>query len=365
MKKTLAIFSPRINGYSETFIQAHKNLPFNIRYYYGGNLPTELELEYNILELSLKERIKKRLLKGFSFEEKRILFSLRKQKVDCVLAEYGPTACESLKIIQYLNLPLIIHFHGHDTSEKNVVSKYKEKYKEAFEYARTVIAVSNRMKHDLLNLGCPENKIVLNCYGPNNLFFSLKPDFKNQQFISVGRFVDKKAPHLTIKAFKKVVNEFSEAKLIMVGEGELLNVCKTLVWSWNLQNNIAFTGALKPNEIKILFESSIAFFQHSVTALSGDSEGTPVAILEAQAAGLPVISTYHAGIPDVVIDGETGLLVQEHDVDGMAHNMLRLLKENGLAKQLGQAGRKRVKENFTIEKHLGILQKEIEKTIIV
>ena len=127
--KTLAILSPNQNAYSETFIQAHKRLPFNIKFYYGGSLPTALEGDSNILKLSFFERIKRRLLKGFSFEEKRILFSLRKENVDCVLAEYGTTAADSLKVLQYLNLPLIVHFHGYDASIREVIDGYIEKYR--------------------------------------------------------------------------------------------------------------------------------------------------------------------------------------------------------------------------------------------
>jgi len=356
MKKTLAIFSPHQNSYSETFIQAHKQLNFNIKFYYGDNLPNALESENDIFDSSLSARVKWHLLKGFSFDEKRILFSLRKEKVDFVLAEYGPCAAESLRIIKYLKLPLIVHFHGHDSSEIGILSKYEQKYKEVFQYASKIIVVSNKMNEALLNLGCRKDKLVINTYGPDESFFSLNPGFKEKLFVAVGRFVSKKAPHLTIKAFKKVVEKFADAKLIMVGDGYLLNVCKVISETLGLKDNIIFPGILNKEEIKVLFENSIAFVQHSVVAENGDSEGTPVAVLETQAAGLPVISTHHAGIPDVVINGETGLLVEEHDVEGMSKNMIRILEEEGLAKKLGDAGRKRVKENFSMEKHLKIIE---------
>ena len=206
--------------------------------------------------------------------------------------------------------------------------------------------VSNKMKEVLLNLGCPEDKLVLNTYGPDDSFFSLRPEYKQRHFVAVGRFVPKKAPHLTIQAFKKVVEKFPDAKLVMAGDGNLLEECRTLSAALGLKDNIVFAGVLNKEEIKILFQNSIAFVQHSVVAETGDSEGTPVAILEAQAAALPVISTYHAGIPDVVLNGETGLLVEEHDVEGMSKNMIRILEEEGLAKRLGEAGRKRVKRKF-------------------
>lgn len=363
MQKTLAIFSPGRNTYSETFIEAHRNLPFNIKFYYGGYLPSSLEPAADMLPASFVRRMQNRLLSGFSFEEKKLLFSLRKERVDCVLAEYGPTACESLKVVKHLKLPLLVHFHGYDASEKNTLAQYKEKYKELFAYAAGIIVVSNKMYAALLDLGCPPHKLVINCYGPAESFFNLQPDFSRRQFISVGRFVNKKAPHLTVFSFKKVVEKFPDARLVMAGDGELLPVCKSLVKFLHLENNVEFPGVVNPAEVQHLFKDSIAFVQHSIVADNGDAEGTPVAMLEAQAAGLPVISTVHGGIPDVVINNETGLLVNENDVEGMAANMLRVLREDNLASELGAAGRERIQEDFTLKKHLGVLQQEIENAM--
>jgi len=363
MAKILAIFSPGQNAYSETFIHAHKKLPFNIKYYYGGTIPFSLEGK-NISEFSFSEKWKRKILRGFTFTEKLLISSLRKEKVDCVLAEYGTTAADSLHVINYLKVPLIVHFHGYDASQKDVIKQYGEKYKDVFAHASKVIVVSKRMYKDVMNLGCPESKLVLNSYGPDDSFFKIRAGFNNQQFVSVGRFVKKKAPLLTINAFKKVVNGFPEAKLIMAGDGELLEQCKNLADSLGLRDNITFSGPLNREQVQQLFSSSIAFVQHSVVAENGDSEGTPVAILEAQAAGLPVISTFHAGIPDVVINEETGFLVEENDMEGMAKNMMRILEEQNLAEQLGTAGRIRVKEKFTMERHLQTLEKEIENSIV-
>ena len=97
------------------------------------------------------------------------------------------------------------------------------------------------------------------------------------------------------------------------------------------------------------------FVQHSVEASSGDSEGTPVSIMEAGASGLPVVSTYHGGIPDVVIHDETGLLVKERDVAGMAHHMVRLLADRALARKFGHAARQRVEMHFSATRSIECL----------
>lgn len=363
MLKTLAIFSPSHNSYSETFIQAHKKLLFNIKYYYDGELPTQLEGAPALTHFNLWQKIEKKFNTRFNFQEQGLINSLKREKVDCVLAEYGTTACATLPIVQRLKIPMVVHFHGYDASVKTILEDYREPYKKVFAYASAVIVVSQKMKQTLIDYGCPEEKLIVSVYGPDPLFFDVIPSYETQQFLAVGRFVEKKAPNLTILSFKKVLDIFPEAKLVMVGNGNLLPFCKRLVTDLHLENNVEFKGVQASQEIQKLMEESIAFVQHSVVAENGDSEGTPVAIIEAQAAALPVISTCHAGIPDVVINDETGLLVQEQDVDGMATVMLRLLKEENLSKKLGEAGRIRIKENFTLEKHLKTLAETISDAI--
>ena len=103
--------------------------------------------------------------------------------------------------------------------------------------------------------------------------------------------------------------------------------------------------------------------QHSVRASDGDSEGTPVAVLEAGAAGLPVVATRHAGIMDVVVDGETGLLVDEGDVDGMARCMVQLAREPDVAARLGEKARNHIVAEFSMDDRLGRLWNVIESAI--
>jgi glycosyltransferase involved in cell wall biosynthesis len=95
-----------------------------------------------------------------------------------------------------------------------------------------------------------------------------------------------------------------------------------------------------------------AFVQHSLVAPDGDSEGSPVAVMEAQLSGLPVVATLHGGIPEVVEEGVTGFLLPEDDVDAMAEAMARFAVDPSLAGQLGKAGRQRALGRFTVRHHL-------------
>jgi len=110
-------------------------------------------------------------------------------------------------------------------------------------------------------------------------------------------------------------------------------------------------------------QNSRVFVQHSLTPESGDMEGTPLAVLEAAASGLPVVATCHAGIMDVVVHGETGFLVPEGDVDSMAEHMYQVLNDPELARAMGQKGRARIGEQFSVERSIGNLRRILEETV--
>ena len=360
----IAIISPSKNAYSETFIQAHKNyLNGKIFYYYGDykDLYLEGKDRVNNNSRTIYYKLKRKLFKKkYSWLLNQLfIHSLEKNKIDVVLVEYGTTAEIYLEPIQRLNLPLIIHFHGYDASKKRII-RANNNYRNSFNYANYVIAVSKKMYQDLLTLGCPQSKLVLNPYGPHPDFFKVNPLFNNNQFIAVGRFVNKKAPYYLLLSFAEVVKEFPNAQLIIAGKGELWETCNNLCAVLGLEKNVTLPGIVSPEQFQAHLSESLAFIQHSVIAKDGDSEGTPVAILEACAAGLPVISTYHAGIPDVVIEGYNGFLVEEHDYKAMAIKIKEILNEKEIAIRMGENSRKRIHDNFKLERHINQLDELIK-----
>ena len=129
-----------------------------------------------------------------------------------------------------------------------------------------------------------------------------------------------------------------------------------------MENNVVFVGACSQQEVAERMRQVRAFVQHSLVASDGDSEGNPVAVMEAQLSGLPVVATRHAGIPEVVLDGDTGLLVEEEDVEAMAQAMGRLLLEPELAARLGAAGRRRVANGFTVQHHWSAVSGVLERS---
>lgn len=360
----IAIFSPSQNPYSETFIQAHKNgLKGNIFYYYGIGLNIQLEGVEELMPNFRYKRLRvyaKLTKKSSSFLwQRRLLYSIKQNKVDKILVEYGTHAFHLLEVLKQAKISVIVHFHGYDASVNSVIQRCNN-YKEVFHIANRVIAVSRVMESKLLELGCPEEKLVYNVYGPQKLFENVQPNFTKKQFIAIGRFTNKKAPYYTILAFKEVLKRHPDAILLFAGQGELMNTCENLICYFNLGNNVKLLGVISPERYTEILSESLAFVQHSITAKNGDMEGTPLAVLEASVAGLPVISTKHAGIPDVILHEQTGLLCEEHDVDAMIMNMLRLLDDIDLTKKMGAAGKLHVLQNYSVERHLDVLQKMLE-----
>lgn len=355
----LAIFSPNKESYSETFIKIQKeNLPHNIFFYFDGILPTR---EGNDVSLrpNLIQGIWSRVLKsGKKPLASNIVKSLRKNKVDVVLAQFGPMGAALVPICKEAKIPLVVHFHGADAYLHRYINP-GERYQKLFRNAAKIIVVSDDMKQQLLNLGAPHELLVQTCYGPRKEFFDLSPEYKSKQFLAVGRFVEKKAPYFTVLAFSKVLQVHPDAKLVMAGDGPLLGVCKNLVKYLKIEHAVTFSGPLSHRDVKNLMEVSLCFVQHSLTAEDGDKEGSPVAIIEAGAAALPVVATAHAGINLTVVHGQTGYLVQEGDVDGMAEYMIKICSDFSLARKLGNNGRLHININATVEKYIDDLNRAI------
>ncbi len=368
-RKNIAIISPNQNAYSETFIQAHRKLDGNIFYYYDGLFPNKLE-DYDDLQITKWRYFKYLFFRRIGIVKengiKYYLFkrSLKRNKIDVLLAEYGPSGVEVLGICKSLSIPLIVHFHGYDASEGFTLTKYSEGYKKLFNYASFVVAVSQHMKSKLLELGCPPEKLRLNICGVNPYFFQIVPSFESFQFIGVGRFVEKKGPHLTILAFNELLKKGYDVKLVLVGDGPLLGSCIALSKSLKILDKIDFMGVLDFEAIGMLFSQSLCFVQHSVTALNGDSEGTPVAAIEAMAASLPIITTKHAGLIDLVTEGETGYLVDELDIAGMAKKIEDLVKDPNKARTLGEAGRRYALENHSLQQSLDVINDLINQAVV-
>jgi colanic acid/amylovoran biosynthesis glycosyltransferase len=372
--RALCLIAPTSNQYSETFIRSHaERLPITIRFLHGDAYQFVLDDGEPLLpSQSLKTRVVRHAMRrglGLSenhFAERAFLNFLDHSKIAVVLAEYGPTGVSVMDACRKANIPLIVHFHGYDAYVQAVINENSKTYREMFKQCAAIVVVSQDMAGQLISLGAPEEKIHLNSCGVDiSLFNGSKPEDMPPLFASVGRFVDKKGPQLTLLAFEKVLHSCPDARLVMVGDGPLLESSKQLSSSLNMDTAVTFTGAITHEMIAELFRKLRGFVQHSVRTSSGDMEGTPVSILEAGASGLPVVSTRHGGIKEAVLHDQTGFLVEEGDIEMMAQYISKLATDPYVAAKMGSAARVHIASNYSMEKSInglwGIIEKAIKK----
>jgi glycosyltransferase involved in cell wall biosynthesis len=357
----VAVFSPNRNAPTETFIRSHiEQLPLETVPFYGADWYLSDSRGYVWPVLRYAGAVLGRVAPKVSHSLHAVALSrkLKRLKIDVVLAEYGVTGAGILDACRKAAAPLVVYFYGFDASSRPVIEKHLADYRRIFAYAAAVIAVSSSIKARLSEWGAPPDRTHhMVCGVDPDRFQGASPAQATAHFIAVGRFVEKKAPHLTVLAFREVVAVDPSAKLSMVGDGALLGPTRRLAQALGLDRNVEFLGIRKPEEVSALLRAARAFVQHSLVAEDGDSEGTPVGITEAQMAGLPVVSTFHAGIPEVVEDGVTGFLVPEGDATAMGRMMARLALDAALAERMGRHARERALRLFTLDSHLASLAK--------
>lgn len=274
--------------------------------------------------------------------------AIERSGADVVLAEYGEAGLMVLDACVRTKRPLVVRFHGYDASLHGLVESLLPAYRRMFAQSAAILAVSEAMRQRLLALGAPPDKVHHRPCGVEVTRFPRgAPHRVGPVFVTVGRFVDKKAPHLTLLAFSRVALAIPEATLTMIGDGPLLGACRDLVRAMGLDSRVQLPGWLEPAAVAERLRAARALVQHSVQAESGDTEGTPVAVLEAGITGLPVIGTRHGGIPEVVEHERTGLLVDERDVEATSDAMIRLARDPALAARLGDAAAARVAERYS------------------
>ncbi|MCB9365510.1 MAG: glycosyltransferase family 4 protein [Flavobacteriales bacterium] len=377
-RKTLpniAIVNQSFTKYTETFIREKiKNVDaqrYYVRQYYGGLLPQynaetghllskhKIGLKaYELLELFLKKPTNYYLKKAFTKH-------LKREKIKLVFAEFGTIGIEIYESCKFANVPLIVTLRGYDIHHSLYFKSNEEQYLNLFDYASLILCVSNEIVIKVNEYGF-SNKTKYFHSTINIKLFNYSNHKNNPPiFLAIGRFAETKSPHLTILAFNEVLKEIPGAELRMIGKdggGELFEACHILVKALGIADKVQFLGVKTPEEVANEMQHVRVFVQHSLTTpLMGDKEGTPVSIMEAMASGLPIVSTKHAGIAELIENNISGVLVDEYDYLAMAKEMVRVCKNDELVEKLGLAAAKAVQENELIQNNTQILSELIEK----
>ncbi|OYD17117.1 hypothetical protein CH333_01910 [candidate division WOR-3 bacterium JGI_Cruoil_03_44_89] len=299
----------------------------------------------------------------FLWERNKIEYILREHKAVLIHAHFGGGGIMVLPVALKLGIPIIVEFHGIDTSRYPRYFVYRRRLKKLFEKGNCFIAVSEDMKNDLVKLGCEEEKIRVCYIGIDVDKFSLKHHRVENinKIVMCGRFVEKKGFEYGIKAYARMKNK--NTRLIIIGDGKLMPQMKEVVESLKLSSSVDFLGFCSHDRVKEELKRADIFLAPHVTARNGDKEGIPNTIKEAMATGLPVVSTYHSGIPELVKDGRSGFLVNERDVEGMSRCLEKLLDNPGLREEMGKRGRQMILEKFTLEGEIEELEEIYESNV--
>jgi colanic acid/amylovoran biosynthesis glycosyltransferase len=359
----LAIATTHLNAPSETFIRDHIRTiapgetvlicSASVEEAFGCRVLGGIPLR-DKAPVQLGERVALALRRRCGFphvtlnrmNRKRVVAFLKANQVKVLLVEYLNRAVLLSSAAAEAGVPFFAHAHGYDVSQLGGDFDWRIMYRHLFEAASGIVAPSQFLAAKIAALGCDVGKLSVSPCGVDPTIF--QPTSREPlRLIAVGRFTEKKAPQHTITAFAKVVRRYPESQLDFIGDGQLREQCIQLAKDLNVTENIQFLGAQSREAVRTLMGRASLFVQHSVTAENGDTEGLPVSILEAMSSALPIVSTRHSGIPEAVEHGRTGLLVREHDVAGMATAITTLLGDPARARVMGEAGRRRVLENFT------------------
>jgi colanic acid/amylovoran biosynthesis glycosyltransferase len=286
---------------------------------------------------------------------------LKKKKITCLHARFGPAGLELLPHARKAKLPLITSFHGYDATKRvRENRRYRRALKRLFRQGEAFTVVSEHMKRRLIRLGCPGKKITLIRSGIDLRKFPMQPPQPvidgAFRLLSVGRLTEKKGMDTLIKAFARIRPHFPRATLTIIGDGEEKRKLRRLIRRHRLQQHVTLRGAQPHQEVGRELAKCHVFVIACKTAKNGNQEGIPNVLMEAMAAGRPVISTYHAGIPELVDHGKTGFLVPERSVSQLARMMVRVLCERDRWPDVVIQAREKVENHHDIEKQRAKLE---------
>ncbi|WP_424355715.1 glycosyltransferase family 4 protein [Methanobacterium sp. MBAC-LM] len=290
----------------------------------------------------------------------KILYKPLSCKIDIAHAHYNMPYSDysALRYAKKNKVPFVVTYHA-DAQESggNPIRNWAQMIynrsllKNVLNGADVIIATSKSYIDESKFLGDYRDKIEVIPNGINLEEFDIKlgkeecrdklglPHDK-KIILFFGNIVAYKGPHILLKAFSKVKNQFKDVKLVFAGRGEMQGELTKLAAELGIKNDIMFTGYVDEGLKPFYYKCADIFCLPSITM----AEAFGIVNLEAMACGIPVISSKLGGIPDVVVDRETGLLVNPEDEESLAESLMFLLENEDIARKMGNNGKKKVEE---------------------
>ncbi len=285
---------------------------------------------------------------------------LKDQQIDLVHVYYGHKAVKYLDMLLHWGGPWIVSFHGVDVSKFVDQAGYKEDLLRVFENAKLVLARSQSLLEELQTLGCPPWKLRLN-HTPIPLdhfpaTVRQAPADGAWRLVQASRLIPKKGLFTTLEALQTLVGDFPKLKFTLCGTGPEKDAVLARCQALGLQHHVEIKGWLSQSELAAEYQQSHIFLHPSETTESNDQEGIPNSMLEAMATGLPVVATYHGGIPEAVSDGQDGLLVPEKSPTQLAGSLRWLMEHPDLLEKFSTNAAASVRQNFGLPAQIAKLE---------
>jgi len=284
----------------------------------------------------------------------------RQLGVSLVHAHFGPDALRAWPSVKAAGLPLLVTLHGYDITirrdwwERGHAGWFMRLYpRRLLRMARhplvRFVAVSQAIRQRAIDYGIPEEKISVAYIGVDTTRFKpggLPLVQRRRRILFVGRMVEKKAPVLMIRAFAKLREQLGDAELAMVGAGPLLEDARCLAQELSLP--VEFLGAGSSDEVLSQIHKARVLCLPSVTASNGDAEGFGMVLLEAQACGVPVVTSAMGGANEGLLEGRTGYAFREGALDDLVAKLSKLLEAPNLASTASATAARFVASSFDI-----------------
>jgi glycosyltransferase involved in cell wall biosynthesis len=275
------------------------------------------------------------------------------RNADYVIAHFGPLGARWLPVAAVARRPFAVWFHGHDATAD--VRRRPNLYAGLVRAGAAAITNSEYLRACLVGAGFPAGRIGIVPYAvPCELTDAPeRPLLNTRRILTIARLVPKKGVADSLRAFAAARPALGDGwRYQIVGDGPMLAELEGVARSLGIHDHVEFSGYLsRPDTLAALRTASI-FILASRTAPSGDTEGTPVSILEAASIGVPVVSTLHAGIPETLPPeaSREGWLVPEGDVAGLTAALGRLATL-GAREEWGARCRAQVRSRHSPEAH--------------
>ena len=285
---------------------------------------------------------------------------------DLIHAHFGWSGTAMLLLKHCLGIPLVVSFGGRDAGLQMNLPHYDRLYRILLDATDQVICVSRDLERRLVDAGVDPGRIRVIYRGADLRQFAFvdrsgRPSDQPVTILMVGRMVEKKGHRHAFASLAPLVREGHDLRLVIVGEGETYKALRRLRRELGLKRQIEFLGTTNHAGVREQMANADLLLQSSITPESGDTEGIPNVVVEAQATGLPVVATRHGGIVEAVRDGETGILVPERDDSAMTAALLALASSRERRLSMGRAARHFVESQFNFDsqvaEHLAIYRR--------